>query len=292
MNKRRFDLFGAVNGTWLVLIALLCVYPFLYVFFVSATNGTYLALGEMSFWPIGFNLKAYGYILSNPRFNVGQGLLNSFVYTILGTLVGIAVTYVTAFVLSRKRFVHRYWIMSLFIITWVFDAGIIPQYIIYNLFGFVDNMWVMIIPGAINTQFLIIAKAFLDGIPDELEEAAFVDGANDFTILFKVFLPLSSTILATLAVFYAVNIWNQYLIPQIYFKSTNLKTIQQVLKDVVITDSSSGTTFKNVTVDGVVLNQHNLKAAAIFISMLPIVCVYPMVQKYFRKGILIGSIKG
>ncbi len=174
----------------------------------------------------------------------------------------------------------------------MFDAGIIPQYIIYNLFGFVDNMWVMIIPGAINTQFLIIAKAFLDGIPDELEEAAFVDGANDFTILFKVFLPLSSTILATLAVFYAVNIWNQYLIPQIYFKSTNLKTIQQVLKDVVITDSSSGTTFKNVTVDGVVLNQHNLKAAAIFISMLPIVCVYPMVQKYFRKGILIGSIKG
>lgn len=292
MNKRRFDLFGAVNGTWLVLIALLCVYPFLYVFFVSATNGTYLALGEMNFWPIGFNLKAYGYILSNPRFNVGQGLLNSFVYTILGTLAGIAVTYVTAFVLSRKRFVHRYWIMSLFIITWVFDAGIIPQYIIYNLFGFVDSMWVMIIPGAINTQFLIIAKAFLDGIPDELEEAAFVDGANDFTILFKIFVPLSSTILATLAVFYAVSIWNQYLIPQIYFKSTNLKTIQQVLKDVVITDSSSGTTFKNVTVDGVVLNQHNLKAAAIFISMLPIVCVYPMVQKYFRKGILIGSIKG
>ncbi|MCE5343293.1 MAG: carbohydrate ABC transporter permease [Eubacteriales bacterium] len=292
MKKRKIDLFGAVNDTWLVLIALLCVYPFLYVFFVSATDGSYLALGQMSFWPLGFNLKAFGYIISTPRFNVGRGLINSFTYTILGTLVGIAITYTTAFVLSRKRFVHRYWIMTLFIITWVFDAGIIPQYIIYNMFGFVDNMWVMIIPGAISTQFLIIAKSFLEGIPDELEEAAFVDGANDFTILFKVFLPLSSTILATLAVFYAVGIWNQYLIPQIYFKSADLKTIQQVLKDVVITDSSSGTTFRNVTIGGVVLNQYNLKAAAIFISILPIVCVYPMVQKYFRKGILIGSIKG
>lgn len=292
MKKRNIGAFDLINSTLLVLISLICVYPFLYVFFVSATNGTFLARGEMNFLPIGFNLKAYAYILTTPRFNVGTGLLNSLLYTSLGTIVGIAITYVTAFVLSRPRFVHRFWIMALFIITWVFDAGIIPQYIIYNSFGFVDNIWVMIIPGAINTQFLIIAKSFLEGVPKELEEAAFVDGANDFSILMKVFIPLSSTIIATLAVFYAVNIWNQYLIPQIYFKSTNLKTIQQVLKDVVITDSTSGTTFKNVKIGEIVLNQQNLKAAAIFITMLPIVCVYPIVQKYFRKGILIGSVKG
>ena len=290
--KRKIDGFNIVNSTLLMLIAVICVYPFLYVFFVSTTNGTYLARGDMNFFPVEFNLKAYSYILTTPRFNVGTGLMNSFIYTALGTIFGIAITYVTAYVLSRPRFVHRYWIMTLFIITWVFDAGIIPQYIIYNSFGFVDNIWVMIIPGAINTQFLIIAKAFLEGIPKELEEAAFVDGANDFTILLRIFIPLSSTIIATLAVFYAVSIWNQYLIPQIYLKSTELKTIQQVLKDVVITDSTSGTTFKNVTIGGIVLNQQNLKAAAIFITMLPIVCVYPMVQKYFRKGILIGSVKG
>jgi putative aldouronate transport system permease protein len=291
-RRHRIGAFDAVNGALLILVSLICVYPFLYVFFVSVSNGTFLARGDMAFLPKGFQLQAYSYILSTPRFNVGRGLINSFTYTALGTVTGIAVTYVTAYVLSRKRFVHRYWIMSLFIITWVFDAGIIPQYIIYNFFGFIDNMWVMIIPGAINTQFLIIAKAFLDGIPQELEEAAFMDGANDYTLLFRIFVPLSTTILATLAVFYAVSIWNQYLIPQIYFKDVNLKTIQQVLKDVVITDSASGTTFKNVTVGDVVLNQQNLKSAAIFISMLPIVCVYPMVQKYFKKGILIGSVKG
>ena len=160
--------------------------------------------------------------------------------------------------------------MSLFIITWVFDAGIIPQYIIYNQFGFVNSPWVMIVPSAINTQFLIITKTFLEGIPNELEEAAVVDGASDIKILTRVFLPLSPTVLATTGLFYAVSIWNQYLIPQIYLKDDAIKTIQQVLKSVVITDGSYGTTFKNVVLDGVTLNQQNLKAAAIFIAMLPI----------------------
>lgn len=211
---------------------------------------------------------------------------------ILWTLLAVACTYVTAYVLSRPRFKHRYWLMSLFIITWVFDAGIIPQYIIYNQFGFVNSPWVMIVPGAISTQFLIITKTFLEGIPNELEEAAVVDGASDIKILTRVFLPLSPTVLATTGLFYAVSIWNQYLIPQIYLKDDAIKTIQQVLKNVVITDGGSGTTFKNVVLDGVTLNQQNLKAAAIFIAMLPIICVYPFVQKYFKKGILIGSVKG
>lgn len=280
------------NTVDMPILAVCCVYPFLYVFFVATTDGTYLARGEMTFLPMGFNLKAFGYILTNPRFNVFAGMRNSFLYTALGTLLAVACTYVTAYVLSRPRFKHRYWLMSLFIITWVFDAGIIPQYIIYNQFGFVNSPWVMIVPGAISTQFLIITKTFLEGIPNELEEAAVVDGASDIKILTRVFLPLSPTVLATTGLFYAVSIWNQYLIPQIYLKDDAIKTIQQVLKNVVITDGGSGTTFKNVVLDGVTLNQQNLKAAAIFIAMLPIICVYPFVQKYFKKGILIGSVKG
>lgn len=291
-KKNRLATFDWVNNTVLVLVSLICVYPFLYVLFVATSDGVPLALGQVTFLPKGFQLRSFEYIFQNPRFNVGQGLLNSFLYTLLGTAVALVVTYITAFTLSRKRFVHRHWMMRLFIITWVFDAGIIPQYIVYNMFHFVDNPWVMIIPGAINTQFLIIARTFLLGIPDELEEAAFVDGANDIQIMVQVYLPLSVTILATLGTFYAVSIWNQYLIPQIYLKSNELKTIQQVLKNVVITDGSSDTTFRNVVVGDVTLNQHNLKSAAIFITMLPIVLVYPFVQKYFKKGILIGSVKG
>lgn len=292
MRKTKFSLFDLINNTLLLLIAVICVYPFLQIFFTATTDGVHLVRGDVNFLPKDFNLEAFKYILSTPRFNVTTGLLNSFLYTLFGTLVAVASTFVTAFVLTRPRFKHRFWIMSLFVITWVFDAGIIPQYIIYNVFKFVDNPLVMIIPGAINTQFLLITKSYFDGLPPELEEAAFVDGANDWQILVRVYLPLSTTILATLTVFNAVAIWNQYLIPQIYLKSENLHTIQQMLKSVVITDGSSGTIFKNVIENGVTLNQQNLKAAAIFIAMLPIVLVYPLVQKYFKKGILLGSVKG
>ena len=148
------------------------------------------------------------------------------------------------------------------------------------------------IPGAINTQFLIITKTFIEGIPKELDEAAVVDGANEWTILTKLYFPLSKTIMATIGTFYAVSIWNQYLLPQIYLKSDSLKVIQQVLKDVVIADAGTSTAFKNVMINGITLNQQNLKSAAIFVSMLPIVLVYPFVQKYFKKGIMVGAVKG
>lgn len=284
--------FDLINNTILLLVAVLCIYPFLYIFFLACSDGTFLSRGQVTFFPKGFNLEAFKYIFSNKKLNVLTGLKNSFIYTLLGTICSIIFTYFTAYALSRKRVKGGNLIMSLFVITWVFEAGIIPQYIIYSAFGFVDNPLVMIIPGAINTQFLIICKTYLEGLPQELEEAAFMDGANDFVILRKIFFPLSKPIVATIAMFYAVSIWNQYLNPQIYLKSDSLKTIQQVLKQVVITEGTAGTTFKNTLQNGVTLNQQNLKAAAVFVAMVPIVCVYPFVQKYFKKGILIGSVKG
>ena len=292
MKRNRVQVFDIVNNAVLLLVAFVCIYPFLYVFFVACSNGTYLQRGEVSFFPKGFNLEAFKYIMGSSKFHVWSGLRNSFLYTAGGTIVAVLTTYVTAYALSRERLKGRYFLMGAFIITWVFDAGIIPQYIIFNKLGFIDNPWVMIIPGAINTQFLIITKTFIEGIPKELDEAALMDGANDWTILTKLYFPLSKTIMATIGTFYAVSIWNQYLIPQIYLKSDVYKVIQQVLKDVVIADAGASTAFKNVIVNGIALNQENLKSAAIFVSMLPIVLVYPFVQKYFKKGIMVGAVKG
>ena len=215
---------------------------------------------------------------------------NSIIYTVLGTIVAVVFTYMTAYALTRPRLKQRFFIMTLFVVTWVFEAGIIPQYIVYSNLGFIDNIWVMIIPGAINTQFLIITKAFLEGLPKELEEAAFVDGASDFKTMMSIYVPVSKPIIATIGLFNAVSIWNQYLIPQMFLKTDTKKTIQQVLKSVIIGAQESP--FSNAVVNGVTLNQENLNAAAIVIAMLPIVCVYPFVQKYFKKGILIGSVKG
>lgn len=291
-RRTKGSAFDVVNNTLLIVVTLLCIYPFLYILFVAISDGTYLARGEVTFLPKGFNIEAFIYIFTSTRLNIFLGLRNSFLYSLFGTICSIALTYSAAYVLSRGRIKGEGLIMGLFVITWVFEAGIIPQYIVYSKLGFVDNPLVMIIPGAINTQFLIITKTFLVGIPKELEEAAFIDGANDWTILTRVFVPLSKPIIATVCMFYSITIWNQYLNPQIYLKSEGLKTIQQVLKQLVITESSSGTAFKNVVQNGVLLNQQNLKAAAVFAAMLPIVCIYPFVQKYFQKGILIGSVKG
>lgn len=282
--------FDIINTSILVIVALVCIVPFLYIFFISISDGLYLSSGEVTFFPKGVNLEAYKEVITNPRFNIGTGFRNSVVYTVLGTIIAVVFTYLTAYVLTRPRVKFRFAIMTLFVITWVFEAGIIPQYIAYSSLGFIDNIWVMIIPGAINTQYLIITKAYLEGVPKELEEAAIVDGANDFTIVSHIFVPVTKPIIATIALFNAVSIWNQYLIPQMFLHNSSLKTIQQVLANVIVGATESP--FANTMVNGVWLNQENMKAAAIFLAMLPIVCIYPFVQKYFKKGILIGSVKG
>lgn len=166
MKRKKVQVFDIINNIILLLVAVICIYPFLYVFFVACSNGTYLQRGEVSFLPKGFNLEAFKYIMGSTKFHVWTGLRNSFLYTFGGTIVAILTTYVTAYALSRPRLKGRYLLMGAFIVTWVFDAGIIPQYIIYNKLGFIDNPWVMIIPGAINTQFLIITKTFIEGIPE------------------------------------------------------------------------------------------------------------------------------
>lgn len=284
--------FDVVNTMLLLLIAIICVYPFLYIFFLSISDGKYLVTNEVKFFPMGINLEAFKYIFSNANLNIGRGMFNSAVYTVAGTAVSIFITFSTAYVLSRKRFKGRFLIMSIFTFTWVFEAGIIPNYIILNSLGFVDNPLVMIIPSAINTQFLILTKVFLDALPDELEEAARIDGANDWISMIKIYMPLSKTIIATIGLFYAVSIWNQYLMPQIYLKSAKFHTIQQILKQLVISSGGANTSFATLVQNGVSLNPQNLRAAAIFVAMVPIVCVYPFVQKYFKKGILVGSVKG
>ncbi len=291
-HKKKIDLFEIINDAILILIAVICVYPFLYEVFIAISDGRYLAAGQVTFFPKGTNLEVFKYVLNNPKLNITLGMRNSFLYTLFGTIVGVVTTYITAYALSRPQVKSRFLIMGLFTLTWVFEAGLIPTYIILSKLGYVDNPLVMIIPGAINTQYLIICKTYLEGLPYELEDAAMVDGANQFQVLTNVYLPISKSILATIGTFYAVGIWNQYLTPQIYLKKSEYKVIQQILRTLVLSSSTDGETMQTININGFALNQYNMKAAAIVIAMAPIILVYPFVQKYFRSGILIGSVKG
>ncbi|MFD0675591.1 MULTISPECIES: carbohydrate ABC transporter permease [unclassified Paenibacillus] len=291
MRKRKIDMFEATNNSLLILLAIICVYPFLNILAVSVSDGLAVITGKVYFWPIGFNVETYKYVLGNSRLGISLGLFNSIFYTVSGTLVAVLLTFVTAYALSRKRLKGRYFIMLLFLFTWIFEAGLIPSYLVNNTLGLVNSRWIMILPGAISTFLLIITRSFLDAIPGELEESAFIDGANELQMLTRIFFPLSTPVLATIGVFYAVHIWNAFMIPLIYLQDRTLHPIQLILYRLII-KPDGGTSFENLTVNGHQILPDNIEAATIFLAIFPILFVYPFAQKYFTKGMLLGSLKG
>jgi putative aldouronate transport system permease protein len=292
MQNNKVQLFDYINMVVLLLIAILAVYPFVNIMAISLSDGSSVAAGKVFLFPKGWNLETYKYILSSPRLGVASGLYNSIFYTVFGSLFAICLTFITAYPLSRTRLKGRHFIILIFLFTWVFEAGIIPNYIINNALGLVDSRWIMIIPGAINTFLLIITRSFMDTIPVEIEETAFIDGANDIQIMYKLFVPLCKPIIATIGIFYSVTIWNQFLVPMIYLQSQNLQPITVVLYSMIISGGKDATTFENLLVNGVELTPQNLHAAAIFLAVIPILFVYPFAQKYFTKGMLLGAVKG
>lgn len=291
MRKQKIDMFEAANNTLLILLAIVCVYPFLNILSVSVSDGLAVITGKVYFWPVGFNIETYKYVLGNSRLGISLGLFNSIFYTVSGTLVAVLLTFVTAYALSRKRMKGRYFIMLLFLFTWIFEAGLIPNYLVNNALGLVNSRWIMILPGAISTFLLIITRSFLDAIPAELEESAFIDGANELQMLSRVFFPLSTPVLATIGVFYAVHIWNAFMVPLIYLQDRTLHPIQLILYRLII-KPDGGTSFENLTVNGHQILPNNIEAATIFLAIFPILFVYPFAQKYFTKGMLLGSLKG
>lgn len=284
--------FDIVNNCILILVAVICVYPFLNILSVSLSDGLYVSAGKVYLWPKGFNLEMYKYIFNNPRLGITRGVYNSVFYTVFGTLFAVTVTYLTAYSLSRKRLKGRYTIMLLFILSWIFEAGLIPSYLVNQALGLVNSWWIMILPGAINTFLLIVTRSFLDEVPVELEEASFMDGANDFHIMWRIFLPLSIPVLATISLFYTVGIWNSFLVPMIYLQDAALHPIQLILYNLVIRPDPGGTMLENMSAGGVTLLSKNLEAAVIFLAMFPILLAYPFAQRYFTNGLLIGSLKG
>ncbi|NOU93121.1 ABC transporter permease subunit [Paenibacillus sp. LMG 31456] len=276
----------------LLLLSVICIYPFINIAAVSVSDGVQVMSGKVYLWPEGFNLETYKYILNNPRLGITQGFYNSVFYAVVGTAFAVMMTFITAYALSKKRLKGRYAIMMLFLIAWIFDAGLIPNYLINQKLGLVDSRWIMILPGAISTFLLIVTRSFLDTLPYELEESAFIDGANDIQIMCKVYFPLSTPVLATIGVFYSVNIWNSFLTPMIYLRDKAMHPIQLILYNLVIRPDPGSTTLENVVSDGYTLLPKNIEAAVIVLAIFPILLVYPFAQRYFTQGMLMGSLKG
>lgn len=269
----------------LLVFALLIIFPFYYLFIVSITPQEIYANNQLLLWTPEITFEAYEGVLSDQKIWNGLGITCILLFG--GTLYQLFFTVITGYALSRHNWVGKNFVMNLILVTMFFGGGLIPYYILIKSLKMLDTIWVMIIPGAIDTFNMLLMRNYFATLPKELEESARVDGANDIQIFVKIFLPLSLPMLATIGLFFAVGNWNSWYNGMLFNHSQNIKTLQQVLQDIIVTESSA---LPNLHPDRV--NTESMKMAAIFFTILPMMCFYPFLQRYFVKGIVVGAIKG
>ena len=284
--------FSVVNTVLLVFALLIVALPILYVIAQSLSAPQEVIAGRVLFWPRRITFVAYREIFRSKMLLTGYK--NSIIYTFTGTLVNVVMTVMCAYPLSRKDFVGRKQIMWLFVFTMIFSAPLIPSFINVRNLKMLNSIWAMIIPGAISAYNMVIARTFfMSNIPDEMIEAADLDGASDIQILVKLVLPLSKAVIAVLVLFYAVGHWNSYFDAFIYLQSEDKLPLQVILRN-ILANAKMIEEMANATVEqGERLALVEvLKYAVIVFGSLPVLILYPFVQKYFVKGIMIGSVKG
>ena len=280
-----------LNLVILALLTLLCLFPILHILALSLSSSTAAASGRVIIWPVDFTTKSYQFVLQNSAFT------KAFMISVLRVLVGVPVnmilTVLVAYPLSRSRneFRARDFFAWFFIITILFSGGLIPWYMIIRQTGLIDNFWALIIPGALPIfNVILVANAFRN-IPKELEEAAAMDGAGHWTILFKILLPMSAPVLATVTLFVAVAHWNSWFDGLILMNSPAKYPLQSYLQTIVINPDPRLLTERDLALLKII-SDRTTRAAEIFIAMVPILVMYPFLQRYFTTGIKLGSVKG
>lgn len=282
-----------VNYVLLTILALAVLYPLIYIVSCSFSSGAALMSGQVKLLPVGLTLDSYEAVFKYKQ--IWTGYFNSIVYTLCGTILSVALTLLAAYPLSRDDFRGRSVFMHIFVFTMMFSGGMIPSYLLIKNLGLADTMWSVILPGAVAAYNVIVARTFFrQSIPKEVQEAAELDGCSDFGFFTRVVLPLSTPIIAVLCLWIAVSLWNSYFNPMIYLSSESKFTLQLVLRKILL---MSQVNLQSTSVDPEKLARNQylsemLKYGTIIISSLPLMAIYPFVQKYFTKGMLIGSVKG
>nr|WP_052339708.1 carbohydrate ABC transporter permease [Gorillibacterium massiliense] len=272
----------------LILMAV-TLYPFLYVLFASLSNPANLIQHRgLLMFPTGFSLESYKLVFRNPM--ISTGYMNTLIYVVLGTTLNLILTSFAAYALSRKgvRLVGP--VMFAIVFTMFFTGGMIPTYLNMKNLGLLDSRWAMILPSAISTWNLLVMRTSFAEIPTALEESARIDGANDFRILFQIFIPVSLPIMAVMTLFYGVGHWNSYMDALIYLHHKNLYPLQLVLQEILITNSTDSMMSTVSDLDKGLI-QETIKYATIIVATVPILFLYPFLQRYFVKGVMLGSIK-
>jgi putative aldouronate transport system permease protein len=285
-----FDFF---NYTFLVVLSILFVYPMIHVLMASFSDPLKLLahIGPL-FKPTGFSLEGYKVVLKNP--NILMGYKNTLIYVIGGTVVNIFFTSMGAYVLSRRTLMCKKILTLAIVFTMYFSGGLIPNFLLVRAIKLYNTRWALIIPGAIATWNLIVMKTSFQQVPASLEESAKIDGANDFTVLFRIIMPVAKATVAVMVLFYSVGHWNAWFNAMIYLRNREYYPLQLLLREILLSNSSGGGNVIETALEdsgGVFLLDELIKYCTIVIATVPILFVYPFAQKYFMKGVMMGSLK-
>ena len=278
--------FQVINTIIMIFVIFITLYPFVYLVAQSFSSDAAASAGKVTFYPIGFNVNTYKYILRDNQFFRYYG--NTIFYTVVGTFISEACTALIAYPLSKPRLRLNKVITPLVVFTMYFAGGMIPNYIVITQWlGLQDSMWSIILPNAISTFNLLVMKSFFAGLPEELEEAAAIDGMNTYQIFLKIIIPLSKPIIATMCLFYMVTMWNEWFTPMLYLDSKDKWPVALYVRQLV--EGANNTEIGSSDASSV---QATVKSATMVLTSIPIICVYPFVQKYFVQGMTIGAVKG
>ncbi len=284
-------IFLVVNSFAMLVVVAVTLYPLLYVLAVSLSSAEFVQARMITIFPKGINLGAYREVISNNYF--WSSYRNTIIYTVSGTVLSLFLTTMLAYCLSRPNLFARKQISFLILFTMFFSGGLVPNFLLIKQLNIYDSIWAIILPSAISTYNMIVTRTYMQGLPEELFESVKLDGGNDFQIFTKIVLPLSKPVVATIALFYAVSLWNGYFNAMIYLKDADKYPLQIILKDLILSQNANDLTGgASEALGQSMMTSEMITCASIVVAMIPILCVYPFIQKYFVKGVMLGAVKG
>ena len=289
VQKKKFPVGQIINYALLTLLAFICLYPFLNVIAYSLSGYNAVLSGRVTFFPIDFNVDAYKQILGKTQ--IWNAMRTTVIVTLVGTALSLVLTIFAAYGLSRRDLPGRKALTGMILFTMYFGGGMIPTFLVVKATGLYDTIGALFIPQAVNVFNFIVMRTFFLNLPESLEEAARIDGASYMKVLFKIVLPLSLSIIATIGLFYAVGYWNTYFDALLYIQNPDKYTLQLRLRSLLFGEelNNSGANLEGI---GTQVMTQSLKMATVAVSTIPILIVYPWLQKYFVKGVMVGSVKG
>lgn len=293
VRRLRSDfVFDCVMYGLAVLLVIVALYPMYFIVIASISDPNLVARGDILLLPRGITLAGYRHLLSMGNLWTGYG--NTILYTLVGTMIMLGVNIPVAYVLSRKDLVGRRLFTLFFIFPMFFGGGLIPTYLLVNSLGMVNTFWALLIPGAMSVYNMIITRTFFqNGVPHELLEASQIDGCSDARYFFSILLPLSQAVISVISLYYAVAHWNSYFSALIYIRDKQLQPLQLILRSILLSTRVSLNEFEDPDLlEGKIGLEFLVKFALIVVSSAPIMCLYPFVQKFFAKGVMLGSVKG